>query len=522
MEKNNDRDKRYIYDALYDIIYLPDFIWNIISCPELQHLREVRLCDINSLCLTGGANINRYEHAIGTCYLANECIKSWPEQIPLKKEEERQLLLAALLHDVVQAAFGHSVEHIVSKEGFSPEESFADLILEKTNRPYKYKLATFEPIFFGMPKELVHRISEADIEAIDEIIKGKGKFGPLINGKMDLDNLDNVFRLAYHIGIVRSGEVPLKIAKSLWVENGRLIIREEALAEVRKWYDIRRRLYSFLLLNPEEFSGKCMLREAIELAKMRNKHALSWYVTDYALLLQLFKTPLARLEVKQYLFSLAFHFREELNKGILSKNLLNAFKQKDAKLSSSATVEKGTSGWRIRSQARNYFIEDKKNELSVYRVTVRGEDISKIVQRLMKGELYGCIGIFSTSRIEKSEMLGNTNKRRDLEDGLSQAVKEKFGKTFKYVKVALHLIKDVDKTRRKVTLWTDTGRFVEIGESSKQLLIGVFFKNPGLNMYKIDHNTETIRRIKERVKNYLRDSLQAPNLDEVQLYAEAN
>ena len=80
------KEERYIYDALYGAINLPDFIWDIISCPELQRLREVRLCNINSLCLTGGANINRYEHAIGTCYLAKVCLDNWPPLNPITKD----------------------------------------------------------------------------------------------------------------------------------------------------------------------------------------------------------------------------------------------------------------------------------------------------------------------------------------------------------------------------------------------------------------------------------------------------
>lgn len=108
--KNIRRNKIYLYDPLYGTIYLPDFIWDVISCPELQRLREVRLCNINSLCLSGGANINRYEHAIGTCHLAQECLNSWPPLNPISEKEQKLFVLAALLHDVASAAFGHSVE----------------------------------------------------------------------------------------------------------------------------------------------------------------------------------------------------------------------------------------------------------------------------------------------------------------------------------------------------------------------------------------------------------------------------
>jgi len=215
------KEKRYIYDALYGAIYLPDFIWDVISCPELQRLREVRLCNINSLCLTGGANINRYEHAIGTCYLAKICLENWPPLNPITKEEKIHFLLAALLHDVVSGAFGHSIEYI---EGFKHEEDFIYAVTGERGSEYEYMTVSTEPIFFGMPRELVSRLEnlkkrykmEIDIKKIGEIIAGRGRFGPLLNNIMDLDNIDNVFRLAYHIGLVKSGETPIKLAKSLY------------------------------------------------------------------------------------------------------------------------------------------------------------------------------------------------------------------------------------------------------------------------------------------------------------------
>ena len=66
--------KRYILDALYAVLYFPNFIWDVLFTPEMQRLRELRLYNINSLCFTGASNINRYEHSIGTCHLAMQCI----------------------------------------------------------------------------------------------------------------------------------------------------------------------------------------------------------------------------------------------------------------------------------------------------------------------------------------------------------------------------------------------------------------------------------------------------------------
>lgn len=434
------KNKRYIYEPLYGVIYLPDFIWDIIPCPELQRLREVRLCNINSLCLTGGANINRYEHAVGTCHLAQECLNSWPPLSPMSEEERKRFLLAALLHDVPSAAFGHSVEYIESKEGFEHEKEFEYVLLGEKGESYQYKSATFEPIFFGIRRELPSKITEEDLKTIGEIISGKGRFGPLINSTMDLDNIDNVFRLGYHIGLVKSGEVPLKLARSLYIENDKLIVREEVIHLVEEWHRLRRRLYLLLLQNPEEFSAKCMLSEAIELAKIKDVHPFNWYYVDYELL-------------------------------------------------------------------------EKLSDIS--------SESSMIISRLMKGDLYGCIGIFSTIKTDKYEIFSDTTRRRGLEEELSRTIRSKFTSRFKSAMVALHPIIDINKTERRVCIQTNEGRVAQIGKSSNQLLIGVFFKNVDLNMYKIGNlSDDIVHKVHQQISIYLSNILEDHNLQEVELYGE--
>lgn len=439
--KKTYKNKKYIYDALYGIIYLPDFIWDIIPCPELQRLREVRLCNINSFCLTGGANINRYEHAIGTCYLAQECLNSWPPLNPISEKEKKLFLLAALLHDVPSAAFGHSVQYIESRFGFK-HEAFKYAITGGKETDYLYKSATLEPIFFGMPRELLSKISDENLDKIDEIINGKGRFGPLINSTMDLDNIDNVFRLGYHIGLVKSGAVPLKLARSLYVEDNKLVIRKEVISFVEDWHKIRKKLYSLLLLNPEEFSAKCMLTEAIEIAKAKEIHPFSWYDIDY----ELFKK-----------------------------------------------------------------LSDISSESSI------------IISRLLKGDLYGCIVTFSTIRIDKYGIFSDTRKRTKSEDELNRRIRSKVPSRFKSAMVALHPIIDVNKTERQVCIQTDKGRIAKIGKSSNRLLIGVFFKNQDLNIYKIKNvSNDTMHKIRQEVYIYVSDILEDPNLQEVELYGEIN
>ena len=121
-----------------------------------------------------------------------------------------------------------------------------------------------------MGRELVNNIiTPEEYDVIGQMVCGKGKLGPLISGTIDLDNIDNVFRMAYHIGIVKSGSMALELARSILVNDNGIIVKHEAKPLLEEWQRIRYELYKLLLLNPEEFSGKCMLSDAISLAKRK-------------------------------------------------------------------------------------------------------------------------------------------------------------------------------------------------------------------------------------------------------------
>ena len=273
---------RYIIDALYGDIRPPPYVWRILPSPELQRLREVRLCNINSLCLTGGANINRYEHAIGTAHLALECFSGgqWPK-LPASPIR-RHIVLAALLHDIGSSAFGHSVQYVIHPSGFEHESVNHLFTAVDKSSSFSYQQASLEPVFLGMPKYLHTLLDRRSIQSIAELISGNGEYGHLIAAQMDFDNIDNVFRLAYHLGISRETRCPLELVRSMWVESDAVVIRRTSISLIEHWHAVRRRLYEFLLLNPDEFSAKCMLEQALTQGASQQK--FTWHDVDFELI----------------------------------------------------------------------------------------------------------------------------------------------------------------------------------------------------------------------------------------------
>lgn len=428
---------RYVYDVLYGDIRLPSYVWQVVPSPELQRLREIRLCNINSLCLTGGANINRYEHAIGTSYLALKCLEHWPTLVP--PEVERQIVLAALLHDVGSSAFGHSVQYVISRYGF--EHEFVNHIFKAVDSTseFSYQQASLEPIYFGMPKHLHEVIGPNDLARVAEIVSGTGEFGPLIAGTIDLDNIDNVFRLAYHIGVTRDTETPLLLAESIWVDSGELTIRRSAQPLINRWYEVRRRLYEFLLLNPDEFSAKCMLEEALAQSAAEGVNRFTWHDVDFELMEKL-----------------------------------------------------------ARSSA----------------------DVGLIVARLMVGDLYGCLGIYATPDKDAHDRLAPGKDRVSLESALSSELRATGLSPLRNAMARVHTIKDVNKTERRITLKTDAGAQMSVGENTSRVLIGVFLKNKHLSVESLSLEIANNRLVQRAVAGQL--SALVGTVEPLPLYGEAS
>ena len=147
----------YIWDALYGKIEFSPLVYKCMLSPEVQRLREVRLCNINSLCITGSSNTNRFEHSVGTAYLAAINIETTVQShLRLGKKEKEIFVIAALLHDVANGPFGHSYEYIMEKKGFVPEQGLGDVFTDvvSVGKGAHKNSSPFETIFFGKLRAL--------------------------------------------------------------------------------------------------------------------------------------------------------------------------------------------------------------------------------------------------------------------------------------------------------------------------------------------------------------------------------
>lgn len=277
-------DTTSIMDALYGQIELCDEIRDLIGCPLVQRLRRIRLSNIDSVVMPGIANISRYEHSIGVAYLASRI--GFRTRIP--NSDLLVIQAAGLIHDTAITPLGHLAEEALQYigTGYDHEKKWSAILgANESSELGGVDLQVYLGHESGL-RRWAHRAfgikSESTLEEIFAALNGKGKYGPCISGEMDLDNLDNVVRIAYHMGLDVDRQLPLTIADRIIdsTEEG-IIFSNDSVDHVRVWLSLREIVYNHLMLARDDFCGKAMLLFAIVVAHEKNYLSPSdWIITD--------------------------------------------------------------------------------------------------------------------------------------------------------------------------------------------------------------------------------------------------
>ena len=268
------------FDPLYGRMVLTSREADLLRAPEVQRLRNIRMCNINSLLITGASEISRFEHSLGVVRLAKE----WSTATAATAEDAIVLSAAAMLHDIKTAPFGHSLEYI-----FADSPDLKSLDHQRVGRGLEddfFQRTRANVSYMGVQFEAPAIMAE-HWPLVAQTIAGTGRLGPLISGSLDLDNIDNVVRLAYHVGLAarEDSRVAVALAKDIRVVSGGLSISSDSVSHVKRWQFLRHQLYRYLLHDWAEFSAKGMLTKAIELATISELIGTdSWILTDDALI----------------------------------------------------------------------------------------------------------------------------------------------------------------------------------------------------------------------------------------------
>lgn len=266
-------------DPLYGFISVDEPFKSLIETENFQRLRNIKQLGLSNL-VYPSANHSRFEHSIGAFYLA----KRVAEKISPKTEKNAyagEFMAAALLHDIGHYPFSHAIEKFIGlANGASHERQTLNIIQnsEITKILKKEKL---------------------DIGIICDLISGKGKYGKLIAGQIDIDRLDYLKRDSYYTGVAYGVIEADVIIKNLTLKNKNYIFGIKYLPALESILISRYLMYSMVYMHHKTIIANAMLRaafsEALKAGEISADQVIEFDDIDFISALRSSRTPARRL-----------------------------------------------------------------------------------------------------------------------------------------------------------------------------------------------------------------------------------
>jgi len=249
-------------DAVHGDIELSGQEVRIIDTPQMQRLRGIRQLGAAFL-VYPGAQHTRFEHCVGTCWMAKRIIAAVEADgsFAFEPAEKDALCIAALVHDVTHIPFGHT---------FEDERR----LLEKHDQSEKRYEHFFES---GELAEVLDaseggRLAKALLCPTRPCPAGKDYLRQIVSGTICADLLDYLRRDNYFCGLRH--EFDDRVFRYFRVADGQLaldlmqhgLFRRDALSEITNLLRIRYVLSERVYYHHAKIAAGVMISKAIEAA----------------------------------------------------------------------------------------------------------------------------------------------------------------------------------------------------------------------------------------------------------------
>jgi hypothetical protein len=166
---------KIIKDPVHGYVEVEDFALALLDSPTLQRLRYIRQLGFSYL-VYPGANHTRFEHSLGTMFLADVAGR----RFGLPEDERTLVTAAALLHDIGHGPFSHASEPLMEEFLHRTHDDIGAIVEEQAG-------------------DLLRKSGIQPAE-LCSVVKGNHPLSGIIHGDLDVDRMDYLLRDAYYTG----------------------------------------------------------------------------------------------------------------------------------------------------------------------------------------------------------------------------------------------------------------------------------------------------------------------------------
>jgi len=242
----------FIKDPLYGYIRITDIERRIIDTQPVQRLRRIRQLSGAEYAYPA-ANHTRFEHVLGTMYLAGILVQSIP--IDLSNQEIQRIKLAALLHDVGHAPFSHLFEPLLAKYLGKTHEDMTFWIISESELSSVLRAEGFDPSEIG--KLAVGRLGDPERLFLDQIIRSS----------VDVDKMDFIVRDSYHTGAGYGYVDIFRLIYTMDILDGNLAVDVTAIPTLETFLLARLESFRAIYFHRAARAVQIMILKALEQAK---------------------------------------------------------------------------------------------------------------------------------------------------------------------------------------------------------------------------------------------------------------
>ena len=229
-----------IKDSVHDHISVDGVALDLLDTPALQRLRHIRQLGTVHL-VYPSANHTRFEHSLGVYHLACEALG----KLGVAGDAAAHIKAAALLHDIGHGPFSHNLEELFARHTGRYHDEVGSLLRH------------------GEVGSVL-RQHALDPRRVSELIAGRGRYGQLISGELDVDRMDYLVRDAHHTGVPYGTIDHARLVRELRFVDDELVLAPGNVEAAESL------LVARSLMNPTVYNhhvariSKTMLRRATE------------------------------------------------------------------------------------------------------------------------------------------------------------------------------------------------------------------------------------------------------------------
>lgn len=267
-----------VRDPLYGEFFLPSLAADLIMAPGVRRLSSVRLLNYASPSLATLGELRRYSHTLGVIRLAME-----NAFLGVREADFKALIAALILHDIGTPPFGHLFEYRLKERfGWSHEGVIADVLagahVAETSAHYMASGGVTSLIS-------VLKRHQVPMPVLRAILSKEHALAQFVFGTLDFDNLDNVARMNWALGLPADIGAVLRLAKALSLNGTELELPRAETTSVQAWAAMRRAAYEVLAFDEHTVAGQAVLTKALDAALDAQELALDdWTLLDEELI----------------------------------------------------------------------------------------------------------------------------------------------------------------------------------------------------------------------------------------------